>query len=160
MGVSGVGKTTVGVTLADRLDLEYADGDDLHSAEAKQKMAAGIPLTDDDRWPWLERVGAWLAAHDATGGVTGCSALRRSYRDVLRAAAPRARFLYLSAPPELLRERMDYRLAEGRHFMPTDLLASQLDTLEPPAPDEDAVEVVATAGPVAVVDAFLAAPQG
>ncbi|RYJ05562.1 MAG: gluconokinase, partial [Actinomycetales bacterium] len=153
MGVSGVGKTTVGELLAQRLGLPYRDGDDLHSAEAKQKMAAGVPLTDDDRWPWLERVGAWLAEHATGGAVTGCSALRRSYRDVLRAAAPGVRFLYLSAPPELLRERMEHRLEEGRHFMPTDLLASQLATLEPPAPDEDAVEVEATGGPEAAVDA-------
>lgn len=157
MGVSGVGKTSVGRLLADRLAVPYEDGDDLHSAEAKQKMAEGTPLTDDDRWPWLERVGAWLTDHKAAGGVVGCSALRRAYRDVLRRAAPDVRFLYLSAPPEVLRRRMAHRLEEGRHFMPTDLLASQLDTLEPPGPDERAVEVVATAGPESAVDAFLAA---
>lgn len=83
MGVSGSGKTTVGTLLAERLGVEYRDGDDLHSQANIEKMASGIPLNDDDRWPWLAQVGEWLAAQPA-GGVIGCSALKRSYRDVLR----------------------------------------------------------------------------
>lgn len=132
MGVSGSGKTTVGELLADELGLPYRDGDDLHPAENVAKMAAGTPLTDDDRWPWLELVGIWLADHPR-GGVIGCSALKRSYRDLIRHFAGDVRFIHVHGSPELLRSRMEHR--EG-HFMPAQLLDSQLATLEPLQDDE------------------------
>jgi gluconokinase len=130
MGVSGSGKTTVGLALAARLGLPYADGDAFHSAANVAKMHSGIPLDDADRAPWLDAVGAWLAAHD---GVMSCSALRRAYRDHLRAFAPGAFFVQLNVDHARLQARLDAR--EG-HFMPSSLLRSQLATLEPLAPDE------------------------
>src|SRR4029078_12637193 len=90
MGVSGSGKSTVGAALAQRLRVPFADADDFHPQANIDKMSAGIPLTDDDRGPWLTIIGGWLAAHADTGGVVSCSALRRAYRDVLTAAAPQA----------------------------------------------------------------------
>lgn len=134
MGVSGTGKTTVGVKIADRLGLEYADADDFHPPANKAKMHSGVPLTDEDRRPWLDAIGTWLADHDVAGGVVTCSALKRAYRDRLRRHAPRARFVHLHGDRELIAQRI-----EGRHghFMPGSLLASQLATLEPLARDED-----------------------
>ena len=132
MGVSGSGKTTVGSALAARLGLRFVDADDLHPAANVEKMAAGIPLTDEDRWPWLDAVGAVLADGPV---VVACSALRRVYRDRLRAAAPALRLVYLHGSRELLAERMGHR----DHFMPVALLDSQLATLEVPGPDEDAI---------------------
>lgn len=137
MGVSGVGKSAVGTALAARLQVPYEDADDLHPPSNVATMRAGLPLTDEDRAPWLETVGAWLRDHQATGGVMSCSALRRRYRDLLLAAAPTAVFLHLTADPEVLRRRMTSR----RHFMPASLLASQLRTLEPLADDEPGVAV-------------------
>ena len=99
MGVAGSGKTTVGTALAQQLCLDYADADTFHDKANVAKMAAGYPLDDDDRSPWLQSIGQWLAAHEQTGGVASCSALRRRYRDVLRAAAPRVRFLHLDGDP-------------------------------------------------------------
>jgi gluconokinase len=132
MGVSGSGKTTVGVALAARLGLRFVDADELHPAANVEKMAAGIPLTDEDRWPWLDAVGAVLATGDV---VVACSALRRVYRDRLRDAAPGLILVYLHGDRELLAERMGHRPG---HFMPASLLDSQLATLEPPADDEHA----------------------
>lgn len=126
MGVSGSGKTTVGDQLAERLGLPYHDGDDLHPQSNIDKMAEGIPLSDEDRWPWLELVGQWLAEHPE-GGIIGCSALKRSYRDAIRAAAPDAVFVHVHGDFDLLRARMDDRPG---HFMPASLLESQMDTLE------------------------------
>src|SRR5688572_15692276 len=103
MGVSGSGKTTVGQRLAEALGVRFADADALHPPANLRKMAAGIPLTDDDRWPWLDAVGAELAGG---GVVVACSALRRAYRDRLRAAAPGARFVFLHGDRELLEQRM------------------------------------------------------
>ena len=134
MGVSGSGKTTVGSALAQRLGLRFVDADSLHPAANVEKMAAGIPLTDDDRWPWLDAVGAVLADGPV---VVACSALRRVYRDRLRVAAPDVAFVYLHASRELLEERMTHRT----HFMPVSLLDSQFATLEPPAPDEHAISI-------------------
>lgn len=134
MGVSGSGKTTIGERLATVLDLRFVDGDSLHPVSNVEKMTAGIPLTDDDRWPWLDAVGAVLAEG---GVVVACSALRRAYRDRLRTWAPELRLVYLHAPRELLAERMSQR----DHFMPVDLLDSQLATLEEPGPDEHAVAI-------------------
>jgi gluconokinase len=133
MGVTGSGKTTVGQALADRLGVGYADADDFHTAASVTKMAAGHPLDDADRAPWLLAIGAWLAQHDEHGAVVGCSALRRRYRDVLRSAAPRLQFLHLAGDPAVLTQRVSERPG---HFMPASLITSQLETLEPLEPDE------------------------
>ena len=135
MGVSGSGKTTVGAALADALGLRFVDGDSLHPAANVAKMAAGIPLDDADRAPWLDAVGAVLAAGPV---VVACSALKRSYRDRLRAAAPDLQLVFLDGSPALLASRM---AARPGHFMPTSLLDSQLTTLEQPGSDEHALTV-------------------
>jgi gluconokinase len=132
MGVSASGKSTVGAALADELGVPFIDGDDLHPASNVEKMASGIPLTDDDRRPWLDAVGEALARGPV---VVACSALRRAYRDRLRSAAPAMRIVYLHGSRRLLAERMGHR----DHFMPIALLDSQLATLEEPAPDEAAI---------------------
>lgn len=137
MGVSAAGKSSVSAALATRLGVPWHDADDLHPAVNVEKMAAGIALTDDDRWPWLDAVGAELAAGEAAGGViVACSALRRVYRDRLRAAAPGTVFVHLTGADALLAERAAARVD---HFMPATLLASQLATLEPLQPDEAGV---------------------
>jgi gluconokinase len=138
MGVSGSGKTTVGELLATRLGVPFADADDLHSRANIALMAAGHPLTDEDRWPWLARVGAALSAAQSTGLVMACSALKRSYRDAILAAEPRARFVFLDGPRDLLVDRLSHRHG---HFMPPELLDSQLAALEPLATDEPGVTV-------------------
>lgn len=160
MGVSGCGKTTVGHALADRLDVPFADGDELHPAANIAKMASGVPLDDDDRYPWLEAIGAWLAEHDAHGGVIGCSALKRKYRDQLRSHAPRVGFLHLHGSFEVIAAR---QAARPGHFMPASLLRSQFATLEPLGPDEHGV-VVDVAQPVGAivqeyVDRAVASPE-
>ena len=135
MGVSGSGKSTVGAGIADALGLDFVDGDGLHAPESVARMAAGQALRDEDRWPWLERIGTRLA--DASAGprglVVACSALKRIYRDRIRAAAPGVRFVFLDGPSELIVARMAGR---SGHYMPPALLASQLQTLEPPGADE------------------------
>lgn len=151
MGISGVGKSVVGHELADRFGLDYADGDDFHSEANIAKMSAGTPLTDDDRWPWLADIGTWLAAHDAAGGVISCSALKRAYRDVLTTAAPRTVFLHLTGDHELIKSRMDHR----EHFMPSSLLTSQEETLEPLQDDEQGWAFDITPSPAEIVDEFL-----
>ena len=133
MGVAGSGKTTVGRALAEHLGVAYADADDFHSPASVAKMASGQPLDDDDRAPWLVAIGQWLAEHDDRGAVVGCSALRRRYRDVLRAAAPRLEVLHLAGDPAVVTRRVAER---PDHFMPASLVASQLETLEPLEPDE------------------------
>lgn len=132
MGVSGSGKTTIGNLLSEKLDLPYRDGDDLHPQANIDKMAAGTPLTDEDRWPWLELVGQWLTDHP-DGGVIGCSSLKRSYRDLIREAAPEVKFVHVHGTRAVLDKRMSRRPG---HFMPTSLLDSQLETLEELGPDE------------------------
>ncbi|WP_295626547.1 gluconokinase [uncultured Corynebacterium sp.] len=132
MGVSSSGKSTVGEMLALKLDVPYKDGDDLHPKANIDKMASGTPLSDDDRWPWLTLVGEWLAEHD-DGGVIACSALKRAYRDRIRASAPDTVFLHLHGSRELMGARMEVRPG---HFMPTSLLDSQFATLEPLGDDE------------------------
>ena len=133
MGVSGSGKTTVGERLAEALGAEFIDGDDLHSDEARAKMKAGGALTDEDRWPWLDRIGATLARGPRV--IIACSALRRVYRDRLRAAAgPELRFVYLDAKPEAMRERVARRKG---HYMPASLVDSQFATLEAPSGEPD-----------------------
>ena len=136
-GVSGTGKSTLGAALAARLGVPFVDGDDLHSDAAKAKMHAGHPLTDADRAPWLDRVAAVLAG--PAGAVVACSALKRAYRDRLRAAAPDVVTLMLEAPRAVLEARL--RARRG-HFMPASLLDSQLATLDPPQPDEPRTAVV------------------
>jgi len=134
MGVSATGKTTVGVGLAEELDCEFIEGDDLHPRANIEKMSAGTPLTDEDRWPWLQAIAEMVAVKDYQGvsTVVTCSALKRTYRDVLRDAAPTF-FVHLDAPFEVLEERMQQRT---KHFMPTALLRSQFDTLDPLGDDE------------------------
>lgn len=152
MGISGVGKSAVGHELADRYGVDYADGDDFHSEANIAKMSAGTPLTDDDRWPWLEEIGKWLATHGADGGVISCSALRRAYRDILTDAAPRTLFLHLTGDHELIKSRMDHR----EHFMPSSLLESQEKTLEPLQDDERGWAFDITPSPEEIVDEFVA----
>ncbi|CAM4456505.1 Thermoresistant gluconokinase [Mycobacterium basiliense] len=152
MGVSGSGKSTVGVALAQRLRVPFLDADGLHPAANVAKMAAGEPLDDDDRGPWLARVGQWLADHRG-GGVVSCSALKRKYRDQLRAHCAGLGFLHLDGSAQLIVDRL---LARSGHFMPTELLQSQFDTLEPLDADERGIVVDASQDVDAVVDSFLA----
>ncbi|HET9093698.1 MAG TPA: gluconokinase [Solirubrobacteraceae bacterium] len=144
MGVSGAGKSTVARGLAERLGWDFAEGDELHSPENIAKMARGLPLTDADRAPWLERVARWIDAEIASRrhGVITCSALKRAYRDVLR--RPGVLFVHLSVPRAELEQRVSGRPG---HFMPSSLLESQLEALEPPAVDEAAISVEATGDP-------------
>jgi gluconokinase len=153
MGVAGSGKTTVARLLAQRLGWIFAEADDFHSAANVAKMSAGTPLTDEDRGPWLEAVRAWLDGCPGDAVIT-CSALRRRYRDVLRGAHSRVRFLHLAGSPETLRGRL---AARAGHFMPVSLLESQLATLEPLEPDEDGVVVDVVADPPALVQQAIAA---
>ena len=141
MGVSGAGKTTVGALLAEKLRLPFLDGDDLHPPRNREKMAVGIPLDDADRAPWLDAIGAVLARGPI---VVACSALRRPYRDKLRAAAPTLRFIYLHGSRTVLAARLARR---SHAYMPPALLDSQLDTLEAPAPDEGALALDISAAP-------------
>ena len=138
MGVSGSGKSTVAKGLVRRLGWDFVEGDDLHPAANRAKMAAGVPLTDDDRRPWLETVAEWIHGQIEAGrsGIVTCSALRRRYRDVLRTDA--TVFVHLHGSRELLAERMG---ARKDHFMPSSLLESQLATLEPLRPDEPGLVV-------------------
>jgi gluconokinase len=137
MGVSGCGKSLIGTALARALDIDFVEGDDYHSAENVQRMASGIPLTDNDRVQWLRALAARLREAKAagTGLVMTSSALKQSYRDVLRAGASDVRFVFLRGPRALLAERIAGRRG---HFMPPSLLDSQLATLEEPTPDEHA----------------------
>lgn len=136
MGVSGSGKTTLGAAVSQRLGLPFADADDFHSPANLAKMSAGTPLDDADRLPWLRTIGDWLAGHSATGCVLSCSALKRSYRDLLRAPAPSLSFVHLNPPPPVVHRRMAARLG---HFMPASLVASQFQALEPLHPDEPGI---------------------
>lgn len=138
MGVSGCGKSSMGEALAHRLGLPFIEGDALHPPENVAKMASGTPLTDDDRWPWLTRVGEALAAPEG-GAIISCSSLKRAYRDLLRREAGEGViFVFLHGSRELLLSRMQHRPG---HFMPASLLDSQLATLEPPGVDENTIPV-------------------
>jgi gluconokinase len=143
MGVSGVGKSTVGTRLAEALGVPFVDGDDLHPPANRAKMAAGHPLDDDDRRPWLDAVEAWIDADAAAccGGVVACSALKRRYRDRLRRGGANVWFLHLDAPHDVVEARM---LGRRNHAMPVSLLDSQESDLEPLQPDEDGMTVPAT----------------
>lgn len=157
MGVSGSGKSTVGAALAQRLRVSFADADDFHSAENIAKMSAGQPLDDDDRRPWLESIGAWLAEH-GDGGVMSCSALKHEYRDRLRGHEPSVLFAHLAGSVEVIARRQASRPG---HFMPTALLKSQFETLEPLTSDERGLTVDVDQSVDAIVDELVASlPDG
>ncbi|AWU98246.1 gluconokinase [Burkholderia sp. JP2-270] len=150
MGVSGAGKSRIGEMLAERLSCSYTDGDAFHSAANKEKMHNGIPLTDDDRWPWLRSIRESIEEKQRAGetAVFTCSSLKRSYRDVLRGTDTDVRFVYLQGSFDVLRERLKTRTG---HFFDPSLLKSQLDTLEEPGPDE-AIVVSIELTPEQIVD--------
>ena len=153
MGPSGTGKSTVAALLAGRLGWDLQEGDDLHPASNVAKMAAGHALTDDDRWPWLDRVADWIDGRVAAGrpGVITCSALKRRYRDVLR--RENVTFVLLMGDPAIVRDRLTRR--QG-HFMPPALLTSQFDALEMPDADEQAVRIDLDLTPQQQVDLVIA----
>lgn len=152
MGVSGSGKSTVARLLADRLRWDFAEGDDMHPQANRDKMAAGHPLDDQDRWPWLDKIAAWIHRHLEVGrpGIVTSSALKRVYRDRLR--GPGVVFVHLAGTHDLIADRIGHR---HDHFMPPCLLQSQLDTLEPPDADEAAITVDVTPEADKVVDEVL-----
>lgn len=152
MGVSGSGKSTVGRILAQRFTVPFADADNFHPSGNITKMAAGEPLDDADRYPWLERVGQWLARH-SDGGVMSCSALKRDYRDQLRHHCPNVVFLHLTGSPQLIAHRQAGRTG---HFMPASLMKSQFDALEPLSADENGVAIDVSADAESIVDTYLA----
>jgi len=153
MGVSGSGKSTVGAALAQRLRVPFADADDFHPPANIEKMTAGTPLNDDDRYPWLEAIGEWLAVRCRDGGVMSCSALKRKYRDQLRRHCPDVTFLHLAGSPEMIGRRQASRPG---HFMPATLLASQFETLEPLAADERGVSIDVDQDIDSIIDTYLA----
>lgn len=154
MGVSGTGKSTIGKLLAERLGWDFAEGDAMHPPENVAKMASGHPLTDEDRQPWLAKVQAWIDDHTTTGrpGVITCSALKHSYRDMLRGDG--VTFIFLSGTPDLIGERLHDRQHE---YMPPSLVDSQFETLEPPTPDEHVVTVDVADPPAEIVREVLRA---
>jgi gluconokinase len=154
MGVSGSGKTTIAALLAGLLRCEFADADSFHPNENIQKMASGIALTDDDRWPWLHAVRAWIDAtlRDGKYGVVACSALKRSYRNILVDDSNDVRLVYLRADPDTVRDRV---AARQGHFMPVALVNSQFEALEEPGPDENPIIVRADAEPQAIAEEIL-----
>jgi gluconokinase len=155
MGVSGAGKSTVGRGLAQALGADFVEGDDLHPPENRDRLAAGVPLTDAMRWPWLDAIAAAIASHAdrASEVVVSCSALKRAYRDRLRRAGP-VRFVFLEPDRDELRRRVDDR---NHEFMTSDLLDDQLDTLEHPGGETDVV-VVEPAGDIpATIDRVISA---
>ena len=153
-GVSGSGKSTVGAMLAGRLGWRFADADDFHPAANVEKMRAGIPLTDADRWPWLRTITAWMDERIARGeqAVVACSALKRSYRDMLLGGRPDVRMVFLDVDPEELARRLT---ARHGHFFPEKLLGTQLDALDPPQPDEHVISVVEADEPAATVASII-----
>jgi gluconokinase len=161
-GVSGSGKTTVGTLLAGRLDWAFADADSFHTAVCVAKMHTGIPLTDDDRWPWLAAIGAWMDERIAAGesAVVACSALKRAYRDRLRAGRPDVRVVFLTVGHDADEERVTHRPG---HFFPHELVDSQFAALELPLPDEAALVLPADGTPAELTDQIISAlrlPRG
>ena len=160
MGVSGSGKTTVAVELARRLGWEFAEGDDHHPAANVEKMRSGVPLDDADREPWLRGLAAWIGERERAGtsSVLTCSALKRSYRDLLREGNDSVFFAHVAVPEQVLLERVTSRTG---HYMPASLLTSQLATLEPLQDDEPGITVSGTGEPGQVIDTIVAAlPNG
>jgi gluconokinase len=155
MGVSGSGKTTVAALLAGRLHWDFEDADDLHPAANVAKMHAGIPLTDADRWPWLRAVAGWIDASRAAGrhGVVACSALKRSYRDIIIGDRPDVQLVFLKGDQQLISGRLACRHG---HFMPTGLLESQFEALEEPSADEHPIVISIDRRPREIVDELLA----
>lgn len=151
MGVQGTGKSTIGQALAERLNVTFIDGDDLHPAANKQKMAAGQPLDDEDRVPWLKVIGSTIAEQQAAGRITivACSALKRWYRELLRHDVPTLLFVHLVGDREVLEQRLAHR---DHEYMPSTLLESQIETLEPLAEWEHGVEIDITRTPAQIVD--------
>ena len=156
MGVSGAGKSTVGTLLAARLGAPFADADAFHPPANIAKMSRGEPLTDEDRSPWLDAIGAWLDARAAAGegGVVTCSALKRVYRDRLLAGRAAVRLLHLSGDVALIGAR---QAARADHFMPASLMASQFATLEAPGEEEGAIVLSVIPAPDVVVDMAMSA---
>ena len=154
MGVSGSGKSTVAKGISTVLGWEFAEGDAFHSDANVEKMRRGEPLTDDDRWPWLESIGSWISSKELAGesAVVTCSALRRAYRDLLRRDRPHVRFLHVEAASDLIHDRMEHRPG---HYMPASLLPSQLATLEPLQADEPGVSVTNEGSAAEVLDRSL-----
>lgn len=154
MGVSGAGKTTVAQGISELTGLRFAEADEFHSAANVAQMRAGIPLDDAQRWPWLRSLAAWMADRHAEGVSTilACSALKRSYRDVLRQGPPNVEFLHLDGTAELIRDRLGRRVG---HYMPASLLDSQRATLEHLEPDESGVVLEVTASPDDLVAAAI-----
>ncbi len=152
MGVSGSGKSTVGAALAHRLRVPFADADDFHPPANIAKMSSGLALDDDDRYPWLEAIGGWLADH-STGGVMSCSALKRSYRDQLRRHCSEVEFLHLIGTREVIGKRQASRPG---HFMPASLLDSQFATLEQLEPDERGVAIDVDQNIDSIIERFVA----
>ena len=150
MGVSGSGKTTVAALLAGRLGWEFEDGDDFHPPANVAKMRAGTPLTDEDRWPWLHTVAAWIDAVRGGGrrGVVTCSGLKKAYRDILVGNRPDVRLVYLQGSRDLVGHRQAARV---NHFMPASLVDSQFQTLEEPGVDEHALVVSVAHRPSVIV---------
>ncbi|WP_368413913.1 gluconokinase [Falsiroseomonas sp.] len=157
MGVTGAGKSTVGGLIAERLGLGFRDADEFHPPANIAKMSAGQPLEDADRWPWLDAIGAHLASHRGQGCVVTCSALKRAYRDRLRAAAPGLRFIHLHGDLALVAAR---QAARQGHFMPASLVASQFATLEAPRDEPDVLALDVAAAPAALADAAIRALEG
>ncbi|MEV4811723.1 gluconokinase [Micromonospora avicenniae] len=152
MGVSGAGKTTVARGISEATGLLFAEADEFHPAENVARMRAGVPLDDAARLPWLRELAGWMAARAAEGRSTvlACSALRRSYRDVLRQGPPGVDFVHLDGSAEVIRDRMARRTG---HFMPASLLESQLATLEPAEPDESVLVLDVSLSPEQLVTA-------
>lgn len=153
-GVSGSGKSTVGALLAGRLGWAFADGDSFHPAANVAKMAAGTPLTDEDRWPWLGAIGAWMDERAAAGesGVVACSALKRAYRGVLLDGRPAARLVFLDVPHDLDMTRLT---ARHGHFFPAQLAETQFGDLEMPGPAESALVIPADGTPEELAAAII-----
>ena len=158
MGVCGCGKSSVGRAIARKRDWTFIEGDDLHPESNKERMAAGIPLQDEDRWPWLDLIVSEARKECRAGRsvVIACSALKKVYRDRLRLAGPDVRFMHLAGDTDILRDRMR---ARTDHYMPASLLDSQLAILEPPEADENAQEFDIARSVAEIADLVLASVQ-
>lgn len=155
MGVSGCGKSTVARGIAQSTGLLFAEADDFHSRANIDKMTAGVPLDDEDRWPWLEALSAWMRERSDEGRSTviACSALKRSYRALLADGPPSIDFVHLDAPPEVILGRLAHRTG---HYMPPSLLQSQFETLEPLTDDEPGIVLDAALAPDELIDLAVA----